>query len=140
MSYWNELQSDLREADTFLTFRHKFKENILGDIKIPSFYLKGNRKWSVIHARIRNKCSDLKYDLSQNHLTDGKRCVCGNLEENALHFFFECENYSNQRLIMFRQTRQYHPLSLNTQLYGKKLLPFSGSTAIHQRLRTFLRI
>ena len=37
VSYWNELQSDLREADTFLAFRHKFKENILGDIKIPSF-------------------------------------------------------------------------------------------------------
>ena len=139
VSYWNELQSDLRESDTFLTFRHKFKENILGDIKIPSFYMKGNRKWSVIHARIRNKCSDLKYDLSQNHLTDDKRCVCGNLEENALHFFFECENYTNLRLTMFRQTRQYHPLSLNTLLYGKTTLSDNDNCFLFQAVQQYIK-
>ena len=139
MSYWNELQSDLREADSFLAFRHNLKENILGDIKIPAFYMKGNRKWSVIHARIRNNCSDLKYELSQNHLTDDKRCVCGNLEENAIHFFFECENYSNQRLIMFRQTRQYHPLSLNTLLYGKTTLSDNDNCFLFQAVQQYIK-
>ena len=121
VSCWNDLQSNLREADTLLSFRHNLKTKILTDRKIPSYYMKGQRKWSVIHARIRNNCSDLKCDLFHNHLSDDTRCSCGNTEENALHFFFECETYANARLIMFRQTRKYHPLSLNTILHGKLL-------------------
>ena len=60
-------------------------------------------------------------ELFQNHLTDNERCICGNDNEDALHFFFESENYKNLRIIMFRQTRKYHPhpLSLNTVLLGK---------------------
>ena len=84
--------------------------------------MEGQRKLSVLHARIRNNCSDLKCDLFQNHLTDDKRCICGNDNENALHFFFECEIYSNLRVIVFRQTRKYHPLSLNIQSCWESLL------------------
>ena len=99
--------------------------------------MKGQRKLSVLHARIRNNCSDLKCDLFQNHLTDDKRCICENANENSLHFFFECENYSNLRVIRFRQTRKYHPLSLNAVLFGKSTLSdddnFLLFQAIHQR-------
>ena len=37
--------------------------------KVPSFYLTGDRYLSVLHARIRNKCSNLNNDLFNNHLS-----------------------------------------------------------------------
>ena len=122
VSCWNSLKSDLREAETFLSFHHNLKDKILAVRKIPSYFMKGPRKLSVIHARIRNNCSDLKCDLFQNHLTDDTRCACGMTEENALHLFLECENYANSRIVMFRKTRKYHPLSLNT-IFIRKVFP-----------------
>ena len=136
---WNDLQSDIREVDTFLTFRHNLKDKVLISSNVPPFFVTGQRKLSVIHARIRNNCSDLKSDLFQNHLTDDKSCICGNSEENALHFFFKCENYSNSRLVMFRQTRQYHPLSLNTVLYGKSTLPDSDNLLLFQAVQQYIK-
>ena len=81
--------------------------------------LKSERKLSVLHAGIRNSCSDLKCDLFQNHLTDDKKYTYGHDNENALHYFFECNYYSHQRIIMFHQTRNFHPLSFNAVLFGK---------------------
>ena len=139
VSCWNSLQSDLREAETFLWFHHNLKDKILAVRKIPSYFMKGPRKLSVIHARIRNNCSDLKCDLFQNHLTDDTRCACGNTEENALHFFHECENYANSRIVMFRQTRKYHPLSLNTILYGKSSLSDNDNSFLFQAVQKFIQ-
>ena len=84
--------------------------------------MKGQRRLAVLHARLRNNCSDLKCDLFHNHLTDSLSCCCGYIMENAEHYFFECENYRDSRLILFRNTRNYHPLSLNAILFGKSTL------------------
>ena len=46
--------------------------------------------------------------------------------------FFECANYSNLREIMFRQTRKYHPLSLNTVLFGKSTLSDDDNVLLFQ--------
>ena len=75
---WNDLQSDIREVDTFLTFRHNLKDKVLISSNVPPFFVTGQRKLSVKHTRICNNCSDLKSDLFQNHLTDDKSCICGN--------------------------------------------------------------
>ena len=134
VSYWNSLHSNIREADTYLSFRHRLKDEVLVSGTVPSYFMKGQRKLSVLHARILNNCSDLKWDLFQNHLIDDKRCICENDNENALHFFFECENYSNLRVIMFRQTRKYHPLSLNTVLFGKSTLSDDDNFLLFQAI------
>ena len=102
MSYWNSLHSNLREAATYLSFRRKPKDEIMFFLVLERL----ERKLSVLHARIHNNCGDLKCDLYQIHLTDDKRCIWGNDNENALHFFFECENYSNLGVIMFCQTQK----------------------------------
>ena len=88
-------------------------------LRMSLHFLKGERKLSVLHARIRNSCSDLTCDLFQNHLTDDKKYTCGHDNETALHYFFECNDYSHQRIIMFHQTRNFHPLSFNAVLFGK---------------------
>ena len=138
VAYWNGFQSDIRELDTFLSFRHVLKDTVLTGCNVPSFFVKGERRSSVIHARIRNNCSDLKRDLFQNHLTDDTRCSCG-LDENALHFFFECENYNDMRLIMFHKTRKYHPLSLNALLYGKSSLSDDDNFILFQAVQQYIK-
>ena len=85
--YWNGIQPAIRELDTFLSFRHTLKDTVLADCQVPSFFVKGERKSSIIHTRIRNNCSDLKFDLFQNHLTDNTIFSCG-IDENALSFLF----------------------------------------------------
>ena len=122
ISDWNNLNNDSRESDSYVSFRSTFKNDVLGNTQVPSYFMKGQRRSSVLHTGLRNNCSDLKSDLFQNHLTDSLSCSCGKINENAIHYFFECENYSNSRLVMFRSTRKFHPLSLNTFLFGKSNL------------------
>ena len=75
VSYWNNnyLNNDIREIDTYLSFRNAFKNEFLCNANVPSYFMKGHRRLSVLHARIRNNCSDLKSDLFQNYLASEKK-------------------------------------------------------------------
>ena len=53
----------------------------------PIYFVKGNRKLSILHAKIRNNCCDLKSDLFHNYLPADNRCSCGNDNEDASHYF-----------------------------------------------------
>ena len=139
VSDWNNLNRDLRDVDTFNSFRNTLKDNILCNTKVPSYFLKGQRRLAVLHARIRNNCSDLKSDLVKNHLTNSHSCSCGNINENATHFFFECENHSASRLEMFRKTRKFHPLSLNTLLFGKTTLSDDDNFLLFQAVQQYIK-
>ena len=66
----------------------RLKPIIYNSIKVPIYFVKGNRKLSILHARIRNNCSDLKSDLFRNHLSADSSCSCGNDNEDASHYFF----------------------------------------------------
>ena len=93
--HWNNLNNAIRETDTFVSFRSTFKNEVLGNTHVPTYFMKGQRRLAVLHARLRNNCSDLhvKCDLFHNHLTDSLSCSCGYIMENAEHYFFECDNY-----------------------------------------------
>ena len=54
--------------------------------KVPSFYLTGDRYLSVLHAKIRNKCSNLNNDLFNNHLSPTPLCNRCQETEDAEHF------------------------------------------------------
>ena len=60
--------------------------------RIPSIYLIGNRRLSVIHARIRNNCSNLNNDFFLNNLKLSSICDCRNGVENAEHYFLTLES------------------------------------------------
>ena len=139
VSCWNNLNNNIRESDSYVSFRSTFKNDVLGNAQVPSYFMKGQRRLSVLHARLRNNCSDLKSDLFQNHLTDSLSCSCGNVNENAIHYFFECENYSNPRLVMFRSTRKFHPLSLNTVLFGKSYLSDDDNFLLFQAVQQYIK-
>ena len=64
----NNLNNAIREIDTFVSFRSTFKNEVLGNTHVPTYFMKGHRRLAVLHARLRNNCSDLKCDLFHNHL------------------------------------------------------------------------
>ena len=88
--------------------------------KIPNIYFMGNRNISVLHARLRNNCSNLNDDLYQNHLRLDPTCECGNEIENAEHYSFKgsCYIHVDIRNSLFRATRAFHPLSVHKSLFG----------------------
>ena len=83
VSDWNNLNNAIREIDTFVSFRSTFKNEVLGNTHVPTYFIKGQRRLAVLHARLRNNCSDLKCDPFLNHLTDSLSCSCGYIMENA---------------------------------------------------------
>ena len=120
-------------------FAAHLKNDVLGNTQVPSYFMKGHRRMSVLHARLRNNCSDLKSDFFQNHLTDSLSFSCGNVNENTIHYFFECENYSNSRLVMFRSIRKFHPLSLITVLFGKSNLSDDDNFLLFQAVQQYIK-
>ena len=67
INLWNNLYLEIRQMPSLSSFCYAFKSQNLPD-KVPQCYIKGNRKLSILHARIRNRCSDLYQDLVINHL------------------------------------------------------------------------
>ena len=77
--------------------------------KIPSIYCIGNRNISVLHARLRNNCSNLNEDLYKNHLRLDRMCECGNeIETQNIISVFP----------LYRATRAFHPFSVHKLLCG----------------------
>ena len=113
---WNDLAIEVRNSDTLFSFKRKLK-HLYNPPTVPTFFLVGDRFLQIHHSRIRNKCSSLNTDLFKNHLRDSQQCSCGNLSEDAEHFFFRCPLYTNQRLQLFTDTRQHHPLSCQKLLF-----------------------
>ena len=59
------------------SFKSSLLRNIFVAVTFPKYFVYGIRKRSVIHFRIRNKCSDLNHDLFLNRLRGNEICDCG---------------------------------------------------------------
>ena len=92
-----------------------------------------------MHARIRNKCSNLPYDLFINHLSQNPLCSCNRENENAEHFFFRCPKYLNERVILFRETRIHHPLNINKLLNDDTNEPIKTNNLIFKAAHSFIK-
>ena len=77
VTLWNSLDTSMKQLDSFASFRRSLKSKCFSPRKVPDCFVKGNRKWSIIQARIINNCSDLQSDLFQNHLSLNSSCSCG---------------------------------------------------------------
>ena len=71
---WNNLVESICNSLSLASFKYTLKQT--NTIKVPAYYIKGDRYLSVIHARIRNKCSNLNNDLYLNHLRINPLCSC----------------------------------------------------------------
>lgn len=122
LNLWNDLDSTIRESpssDIFkLRLKLKYRRNN-NNSKPPSYYLIGKRYTNLTHARIRNKCSALKFDLFRANIIQEKNCSCGALTENAEHFFLYCPNYDIQRnRLFFNLSDLETTICVNTFLFG----------------------
>ena len=106
---------------------------------MPSYYIKGDRFLSVIYARIRNNCSNLYNDLYLNHLMPYPLCSCNLEKENAEHYFFRCPKYLNERITLFNETRNFHPLSLDTLIHGDDHLTFEENMCIFTAVHMYIK-
>ena len=82
-------------------------------------------------------------DLYSNHLALSAFCECGEDIEDAEHFFFNCNRFNAQRLVLFRDTRKFHPLGVQFILEGSDLLSEEDNLelfkAIHQYIKATKR-
>ena len=106
---------------------------------VPKYFSVGERKFSIIHARLRNNCSDLKSHLYANHLSNSDICSCGGYIEDVEHFFFICNKYNQHRLKLFRKLHKYHPLGVNVLLYGSQNLNYHENSNISLAVQQFIK-
>ena len=93
---WNSLEDDLKNLSTLQTFK-KHITSSFNNSCVPSHFTIGNRYISILHARLRNNCSNLNNDLFRNHLRDNPLCdLCGMIED-AIYYFFHCRKFTMER-------------------------------------------
>ena len=124
ISICNSLKHDFREAQNVNAFKYQLKKHKFSTSQVPLYYFDGERYFSVMHARMRNNCSNLKHDLYSNHLVQSPFCNCVDVSEDAEHFFFKCTDFTRERIALFHAIRSFHPLNLNKLLFGDEHLSF----------------
>ena len=138
ISLWNNLDEGIKNRNTMNSFKHSLKDENT-KTPVPPYYLIGNRYASVLHARLRNNCSDLFYDLYNNNLREEPLCSCPLQEpEDADHYLFRCSFFRQQRISLFRNTRNYHPLNANKLLFGNELLKTEDNVIIFTAVQKYI--
>ena len=138
ITLWNALDEDLRTSPSVASFKYQLKKR-QNNSKVPSFYLTGNRYLSALHARLRNKCSNLSSDLFRNFLSPSPICSCSAENEDTEHYLFRCPNFLNERITLFHSTREFHPLNVDTLLFGDDNLSDADNTKIFTAVQTFIK-
>ena len=134
LSQWNSLDSDTRSSNCTSHFKSNLKWLRPAITEVPSFFLTGDRYLSVLHARIRNKCSNLN-----NHLSPTPLCNRCQETEDAEHFLFICPNFTEHRITMFHSTRSFHPLYANKLPYGNPNLTNDENTRIFTAVQNYIK-
>ena len=91
---WNNLDPNTHQKPTLSSFSYALRSHVISNI-VPIYYIQGNRKLSVLHARLRYHCINLNLDLYNNHIQDHPLCGCLSNVESAEHFF-ECTRFVAQ--------------------------------------------
>ena len=65
---WNSLDRTIRNLPTFSPFKLRLQEIFFTKKRNPQYYYVGDRFLSVLHSRMRNKCSVLNADLYHANL------------------------------------------------------------------------
>ena len=139
VNLWNEADNELKDSNTLQSFKYHQKMASTRNLKIPSYYFYGKRRLSVLHARIRTNCSNLNSDLFNNFLRPDPICSCLTEPETAEHYFFRCNKYNGQRLVLFHSLRNYLHLRLEVLLFGNQNLTEEDNTVIFESVHTFIR-
>ena len=140
IALWNTLPETIRNCNTLASFKRQLTDHCFKPLIIPRFYSVGSRFLSVMHARLRNGCSNLNNDLFLNKLRPNATCdKCGHEREDAEHYFMQCPSFTNERLRLFRATRNLHPLSAKMLLAGKESRPDEDNIFVFSHVQLFIK-
>ena len=140
ITLWNTLPEHIRNCDTLASFKRQLTSHCFKPSIIPCFYSVGSRFLSVMHTRLRNGCSNLNNDLFLNKLKPNASCdQCGHVREDAEHYFMQCPSFTNERLRLFRATRNLHPLSVNALLKGKDGRSIEDNIFIFNQVQIYIK-
>ena len=114
---WNKLETSVKNADTLETFTSKLDSDLC---KVPKWFTSGDRRLSILHAKLRMLCSNLNDHLfSHIHVVDSPACACGYHRENNKHYFIDCPLFINERVVLLDNLERiaFKP-SISNLLYG----------------------
>ena len=138
VTLWNDLSNDIKSLQSLSQFKFCILQTFhVSDV--PKHFFVGKRHLSVVHTRIRNRCSDLNFDLFSNYISQNAICKCGYDQEDAEHYFFRCTQYAIQRNNLFQALRRFHPLDINILLYGSDNLSFEDNSLIFRTVQTYIK-
>ena len=118
VDYWNKVPLSVRGADSLSAFKQLLTRSIFRSPEVPNYFVSGQRISSVYHCRIRNNCSNLNKDLFNNHLKPTAACECGFESEDAKHYFFFCNRFTQQWTSLFQTIRKFQPFDIRLLLHG----------------------
>ena len=125
---WNALDEDIRNAPTLATFKASINQRVSDNAPCLSYF--GDRKFGIIHARLRHNCSVLNYDLFRCNLVEYPSCRCGSSCENVFHFFMECPLCTQFRKVLYDNTLTIGDVTLSSLLYGDSGLTLDDNIII----------
>ena len=115
---WNEHSEETRNSTSISTFKSKLNSNIQIP---PKYYNCGTRIGQIYHARLRTACSALNQHLFSKNIVNSPSCSCGAVED-AHHFLFVCNLYTDLRRTLFQVVSVIQQPSLNLLLFGNQEL------------------
>ena len=134
---WNELEETVKVSQTLSLFKRRVTEN---RIIAPKPFSCGERKYNIIHCKLRHGCSQLNSDLFRVNLKQSPLCECGNFVEDASHFFFHCNNYSELRRNILPRMRAITPnINIETLLSGNADLSFDATCTLFLLVHKFIK-
>ena len=138
VSLWNELPEEAKSLQSLSSFQSYILRSFAIPV-VPKYFFVGQRKLSIIHTRIRNKCSDLNYDLCSNHFRPDCACSCGYPIEDAEHYLFQCTQYTVSRPQLFNELRRFLSLNVNTLIFGSENLSFEDNSTIFLVVQSYIK-
>ena len=132
---WNNLPLETRSSDSVNTFKRSLDR---GATVVPKYYYSGNRKFQILHTRLRTNCSSLNNDLFLKNILESPFCHCGNVE-NTEHYFMHCQIYQAQRAELTQTVSQFSLFLLQTLLYGNNNLPLNTNTLIFDAVQKYIK-
>ena len=133
---WNELNEEQKATQDKNDFKSRLNDT---SGKSSELFNYGVRKYNIIHAQMRMKCSDLKAHLFALHVIDDPVCICNTGIEDTYHFFFQCPLYYAYRLDLEHTVNAISPYDYKVILYGDDNLNLKENQNIFTAVHTFIK-
>ena len=135
---WNTLDESLKNQPTISSFKNNLQTTTFPKLQVPNYFTSGNRYLSVIHARIRNNCSNLD-DLFINDLRDNPLCNWCHEMEDSKHYFLHCNTCRNERHLFFEAAREFQSLTTQLLLYGNEMVDNTLNSALFRTVHDYIK-